>query len=207
LKQRTNQEWVDDLLEPNSNNALEDLRKILLNGLRASLSGKIDTDFESITEDFAQDALLKILKNIHTFRGESKFTTWGQKIAINVAFSELRRKRWKNVSLQKIIETADGDEYTPVILADDSDGPEDEVTQAEILNIVYELINTELTEKQKQAIIAVMEGGMPLEEVANRMGTNRNALYKLIYDARKRLQEKLFEKVGVSFEEIMSAFS
>ena len=92
-QQRTNAEWLDQLANPIDNEALEDLRKILLRGLRASLSNKIHTDLDAVTEDFVQDALLKILDNLETFRGESRFTTWAQKIAIHVAYTELRRRR------------------------------------------------------------------------------------------------------------------
>jgi RNA polymerase sigma-70 factor (ECF subfamily) len=206
LNQRTNQEWVEELRDPVSNEALEDLRAILLRGLRASLSNRIQTDLDAITEDFVQEALLKILKSIETFRGESRFTTWAQKIAIHVAFTELRRRRWKDVSLQDMIETPDGEEYTPLILTDPSATPEKETTQNDLMQIVYELIETELTERQRTAIIAVLQGGAPLGEVAERMNTNRNALYKLIHDARKRLQESLYQKAGLTAQEVMALF-
>ena len=206
MTQRTNREWVQDLSDPVSTEALEDLRAILLRGLRASLSNRIRTDLDAITEDFVQEALLKILKSVDTFRGESRFTTWAQKIAIHVAFTELRRRRWKDVSLQDMIETPDGEEYTPLILTDPSASPERETTQNDIMEIVYELIETELTERQRTAIVAVLQGGAPLGEVAKRMGTNRNALYKLIHDARKRLQESLYKKAGLTAQEVMTLF-
>ena len=85
LSQRTYEEWLEQLSDPVDEKALSDLRVILLRGLRASLSNRINTDLDAITEDFVQDALLKILKSIDTFRGESRFTTWAQKIAIHVA--------------------------------------------------------------------------------------------------------------------------
>lgn len=206
MKQRTNQEWVEDLSDPVSSEALEDLRTILLRGLRASLSNRIQTDLDDITEDFVQEALLKILKSIDTFRGESRFTTWAQKIAIHVAFTELRRRRWKDISLQQVIETPDGEEYTPIILTDPSASPEKEATQSDIMQIVYELIESELTERQRTAIVAVLQGGMPLGEVAERMDTNRNALYKLIHDARKKLQESLYQRAGLTAQEVMTLF-
>ncbi|MCG8377966.1 MAG: sigma-70 family RNA polymerase sigma factor [Proteobacteria bacterium] len=135
IAQRSNEEWVQALKEPVSNEALEDLRGTLLRGLRAALSSRVDGDIDALTEDFAQDALLKILKSIDSFRGESRFTTWAQKIAIHVAFSELRRRRWKDISLQSLIETPEGDEYTPAILTDPSTSPEEEATQANIMEI------------------------------------------------------------------------
>lgn len=204
--QRTNSEWLDSLRDPIEDEALVDLRNIILRGLRASLSNRINTDLDSLTEDFAQDALLKILKSLESFRGESKFTTWAQKIAINVAFTELRRRRWKDISLQDIVETPDGDEFTPAILTDPATSPEMKTTQNDIMGIVKNLIETELTKRQKTALIAVMQGGMPLDEVARRLDTNRNALYKLIYDARQRLQKKLEEQTGMTAIDVMAIF-
>ncbi|MBN1811044.1 MAG: sigma-70 region 4 domain-containing protein, partial [Anaerolineae bacterium] len=63
----------------------------------------------------------------------------------------------------------------------------------------------ELTERQRQAMIAAVFGGMPGDEVARRMGTNRNALYKLLYDARQRLQRRLLAR-GLSMDDVMGAF-
>lgn len=206
MAQRTNEEWLDALRDPVDDDALNNLREILLRGLRASLYNRIDTGLDEITEDFAQEALLKILKSLESFRGESRFTTWAQKIAIHVAFTELRRRRWKDISLQDIIETPEGDEYTPAILTSPTTSPEDEATQSDIMTVVYDLIESELTDKQRTAIIAVLQGGMPMGEVAKRMKTNRNALYKLIHDARKRLQLALEEQTGLSVQDVMTMF-
>ncbi|MGD2026972.1 MAG: sigma-70 family RNA polymerase sigma factor [Anaerolineales bacterium] len=206
MSRRTNEEWLEQLDDPVDDEALEDLREILLRGLRASLSNRINTDLDAITEDFVQDALLKILKSLHTFRGESRFTTWAQKIAIHVAYTELRRRRWRDISLRDIVETPDGDEYTPAILTDPSSTPEREASQNDMLQLVYNMIETDLTDRQRTAMVAILQGGMPIDEVARKMDTNRNALYKLIHDARKRLQQSLFEKTGLSAEEVLAMF-
>lgn len=205
-QRRTNTEWLEQLSDPVSSEALEDLRTILLRGLRASLSNKIRTDLDAITEDFVQDALLKILDNLETFRGESRFTTWAQKIAIHVAYTELRRRRWKDVSLQEMITTDEGDEYTPAFLTDPNTGPEREVSQSNMLDIVYEMVNNDLTDRQREALVAIVQGGMPIDEVAIRMDTNRNALYKLLHDARKRMQQTLMEKTGFTAGEVLTMF-
>jgi RNA polymerase sigma-70 factor (ECF subfamily) len=206
LSQRTNDEWLEQLNDPIDDNALRDLRNILLRGLRASLSSRINTDLDAITEDFVQDALLKILKNLHTFRGESRFTTWAQKIAIHVAYTELRRRRWKDISLRDITETTEGDEFTPAILTDPSTTPERVASQNDMLTVVYNLIETELTDRQRTAIVSILQGGMPIDQVARKMNTNRNALYKLIHDARKRLQQSLLDSTGLSAQEVLAMF-
>lgn len=203
--ERTNAQWLADLSSQDSESALEELRKILVRSLHYSLSSKISRDdFDSLVEDFAQDAIIRIMGNLNTFRGESKFTTWAQKIAIRVAFSELRKLRWKNITLEDILPDTDSD-YVPMILADQNPDPEAQVTRQSMLATVMRLVDEELTDKQSQAMQAIFIGGMPLEEVASRMDTNRNALYKVIYDARKRLKQRLSEE-GLSPEEILAIF-
>ena len=90
--ERTNQEWLAALRGPGRDEALADLRALLVRGLGYALAGHPNVD-DSALEDFAQDALLKILAGLDSFRGESRFTTWAQKIAVRVALTELRRHR------------------------------------------------------------------------------------------------------------------
>ncbi len=201
MADRTNQEWLDALRGPGREDALADLRVYLVRGLRAALPDVPEQNLE----DFAQEALLKILAGLDSFRGESRFTTWAFKIAIHEAFSELRRRRWKNVSLQDLVAKYDAGDFTPAVLADRTASTEQRVTQQMLLEMVCRLIDEELTERQRQAMIAVVFGGMPGSEIARRMGTNRNALYKLIHDARQRLQRRLLAR-GLSVDDVMEAF-
>ena len=204
MKERSNQEWLADLKGPGRDEALADLRAFLVRGLGYAMASRSDVD-EAIIEDFVQDALLKILDKIDTFRGESRFTTWAQKIAINVAFTELRRRRWQDVSLDEIVESQ-GLDFVPDMMIDRSAGPDQQATQRIFLETLDRLIQTELTEKQRQALVAVRVQGMPLEEVARRMGTNRNAMYKLLHDARQRLKKSM-EAEGLAPEDVLAAFS
>lgn len=203
MAERTNEEWLAGLRGPARDGALADLRAFLVRGLRYGLANRSDVD-EANLEDFAQDALLKILDALDTFRGESKFTTWAQKIAIRVALTELRRKRWQDMSLDGIID-AQGLDFVPDMLVDTTAGPDQQAVQRQFLTTLRRLIATELTAKQRQALVAVRIHGMPLEEVARRMGSNRNAMYKLLHDARQRLKSKL-EDEGLTAEEILAAF-
>jgi RNA polymerase sigma-70 factor (ECF subfamily) len=204
MSSRTNVEWLEDLKGPNRDVALEDLRTILVRGLTYALSSRIQNDLETFVEDFVQDALLRILDKLDTFRGESKFTTWAQKVAVRVAFTELRRQRWKDISLEDIIPEESGD-FTPSILADPNPDPEKRAQQTMLGEMIQDMIENELTDLQRKAMLAIMAGGMPLEEVAERLGTNRNALYKLIHDARKRMQQRLQAR-GMTAQEVLVAF-
>ncbi len=83
--------------------------------------------------------------------------------------------------------------------------PELHVTQQSLRAMLAELIRNELTDLQRRALVAVVLREMPIEEVARRMDTNRNALYKLLHDARQRLEARL-ESQGVSVDDVLEDF-
>ncbi|MCP4536852.1 MAG: sigma-70 family RNA polymerase sigma factor [Chloroflexi bacterium] len=205
MTERTNQEWLDELQDSEQGNALDELRALLMRGLRYALSSRSNVT-EADLEDFSQDALLKILAGLDAFRGESRFTTWAHKIAVNTAFSELRRRRWRDVSLQDLItQHEDEGDFTPVVLTDLAPTPEQRMTQQMMLEMVQRIIMEELTDRQRTAMMAVMMGGMPLEEVARRMDSNRNALYKLLHDARRRLKKRVMA-LGMTPQDVLAVF-
>jgi len=201
---RTNEEWLTDLRGPNQDQAIEDLRKVLKRGLIYALSSRIKTDLEAQVEDFVQDAILRILDKMDTFRGESRFTTWAQKVAVRVAFTEMRRQRWKDISLEDLLPEDSGD-FTPLVLADPSPDPEKRATQNSMTEMIETMINEDLTERQRTALMAIMKGGMPIEEVARRLDTNRNALYKLLHDARKQMRNRILEQ-GLTPQDVIEVF-
>lgn len=205
MTERTNEQWLAELRGPEQPQALADLRELLLRGLRAALGTRIQRDLDHVMEDFVQDGIIKIMDNLDTFRGESRFTTWAQKIAVNAAFTELRRRRWQDISLQQMVEDQDGNEFTPAILTDPDATPEEQSTRRAMMAFVEKMIDEELTERQRQAIQAVIFNEMPMEEVARRMNTNRNALYKLIFDARQNLQRKMAEN-GFTPQDVLAVF-
>ncbi len=209
LSERTNEQWVADLsaLGEAQETALSDLRAIIVRGLPYALSKWLtpsDPQFDSLSEDVAQDTLLRVLNSMHTFEGRSKFTTWVHKIAVRIALTELRRKRWRDVSLDELTERAPG-EGPLGILATHEASPDVVAEQSDMIEHLQRVISEELTEKQRQALIATRIHGMPMEEVARRMGSNRNALYKLLHDARQRLKSRL-EEEGLSPEDVMAVF-
>lgn len=204
-KERTNEQWLAELRPPPRDEALVNLRAVLVRGLGTTLGSRRDVSREAV-EDFAQEALVKILDNLGSFRGESRFTTWAQKISVRVALTELRRLRWRDVSLDEALERHEQTGSRKDAFADEEPTPEELSARADALALVRKFIDQELTDKQRAAITMVMFEGMPLEEAARRMGTNRGALYKLMHDARKRLKRRM-EEEGLSPEELLAAFA
>jgi RNA polymerase sigma-70 factor (ECF subfamily) len=206
---RTNAEWIADLTSEGieQERALIDLRKVIVKGLPFALSkwlSRSDPQLDDLVEEVAQETLLRVLSRLDTFEGRSQFTTWVQKIAVRLAITELRRKRWQDTSLDGLLEM-DGSPLGSRLLIDTAPGPERSTRQIEMLEKLEQIIEGELTEKQRRAMVAVRIHGMPMEEVARRMGMTRNALYKLLHDARLRLKKHLDEQ-GLNPEEVIAEF-
>ncbi len=201
MRERTNEQWLAELRGPNPDGALADLYDLVVRGLGAALGG-YGGGVEANFGDFAQEALIKITGNLDSFRGESRFTTWAQKIAINVALTDLKRRRWRDVSLQELFARREAADRGP---ADAQLTPERLALQSTVLQELRRIIDEGLTDRQREAVVAVLLEGMPISEVARRMGTNQNALYKLLHDARKKLKKRM-EDTGFSLQEVLAAF-
>ena len=181
--------------------AVRALREVLQNGLRIAFSGRSDVS-EAHLEDFTQESLLRVLDRLDQFQGRSKFTTWAQSIALNVAFTELRRKRWQDVSLDGLL--ADGNRMAePTVIADDILGGEEERTR--LVTVLRNAIERDLTPKQRAAILGELRE-MPFDQIVELLGTNRNAGYKLLHDARRVLKQRLHE-AGITGADIQNAFN
>ena len=204
MTERSNEQWLAELRGPERDRALADLRAVLVRGLRVALRGRVRQGLNEAAEDFAQEALIKIMANLDTFRGESQFTTWAQKIAVRTASTELRRKRWRDVSLQEVLDRYGTHSGESDRLADEQPTPEELTMRSTMVATVRRFVDDELTDKQREAIVAVMFEGMPQEEAARRMGTNRNALYKLMHDARRRLKKRM-EAEGLSAQDVLGS--
>ncbi|HMB97635.1 MAG TPA: sigma-70 family RNA polymerase sigma factor [Balneolaceae bacterium] len=205
-KTLSNDDWVEQLTPPPEDQAVAKLRIILIRGLKPALYKYVDRELDQFVEDTVQDALLKILDKVYTFRGESKFTTWAMKVAVREGLSELRRKKYNDISLNDLVANDDEsgrDEINQMSFTDENPSPERETHERMILQKVQKMIDEELTDKQKTAINALMMHGIPIEVVAEQMGTNRNALYKLVHDARLKMKERLMAE-GIDPDEMLN---
>lgn len=212
MKTRTNEEWLRELQTrgPEQSGAIDDLRAFLLRAALYALYrnrgqvARVDrSTLEQLAEDTAQEAVLAVLKHLADFRSESKFTTWAYKFAINLALVAARREHWKNVSLDDLI-----DRPLPPSLDGAGSGadPDRAARQGEAWRVIREVIENTLTERQRQALEAIVFEDVPLDEVARRWDSNRNATYKLLHDARRKLKTEL-EARGFQVDDVLDLFS
>ncbi len=206
---RTNEDWLADLRSAGAAHeaALHDLGAIIHKGLPYALSRWLSQDnplFQPLVEEVTQETLLRVLDQLDTFEGRSLFTTWVHKIAIRIALTELRRKRWRDSSLDELSENEDAPP-PPGLLADSQALPESSAERKDMIVRVRRILEDELTPKQREALVLLGLQDVPMEEAAKRMNTNRNALYKLLHDARLRLKKRLAME-GLTSQDVLSAF-
>ena len=209
MSSRKNSEWISSLREQGEarERAVAELREILVRGLRHGLMTWLEPDspsLESLAQETAQEAVLRILAQLDKFEGRSRFTTWAHKVAIRIALTELRRKEWRNVSLDQMLESEEG-ERRELWLADSVPGPELTVEQNDLLARLAQIMKEELTPRQMSLMQAVALRGVPLEALAQKMGVERNALYKLMHDARLKLKRRLARE-GLSPADLLQTF-
>lgn len=209
MSERSNEDWLISLRSTGKakQSALADLRDIILNSLPYALSKYLhptDPNFDPLIQEVAQETLLRVIDRLETFEGRSKFTTWVHTISVRIALTELRRARWKEVSLDELQSGMESDDRMREMPDQDMD-VEASAEQSEIMAMIQKTMIEVLTDKQRKALVAVAVRGIPIAEVAERMGSNRNALYKLLHDARLKLKNH-FDEQGITPENILSSF-
>lgn len=213
---RTNEEWLHDLQASGDTqeSAIIELRELLLRATLYFFNRNMG-DFRNLNredilqraEDCAQEALIAVMNHLADFRGDSKFTTWAYKFAINISLMTARRERWRGKSLDQPVFSDDGSTFD-TFLADKSSGqtPDLAAIQGEVSATLREVIENDLTEKQRQVLIWMVFHEVPMDEIVERLGTNRNAIYKLLHDARRKLKSSLQAR-GFETGEMLHLFS
>jgi len=212
---RTNEEWLQDLRESGveQENAIADLQDILLRAVLfffnrnlGDLGGLSREETLQLAEDCAQEALIAVLNHLSDFRGDSKFTTWAYKFSINIALTATRRARWKDVSLDQLFLAKDGSSSKWIMPDRSSEvAPDQSAMQDEIRHVIQEVFEHDLTDKQRQVLILIVFNEVPMDEVVRLLETNRNAIYKMLHDARRKLKSGLQSR-GFEVGETLALF-
>jgi RNA polymerase sigma-70 factor (ECF subfamily) len=165
--------------------AVARLHALLLRAARFELRRRgAHADLDDLAIQAADDALVAILAKLHSYRGQSRFTTWAYKFALLEAAVKARRRAWQGR------EVALDDEGWSV-LAVRGDGPGADAEAAELLRAVCDAIETALTPHQRAVLVAITLQDVPIDVLAERLGTTRGALYKTLHDARRKLRARL----------------
>jgi RNA polymerase sigma-70 factor (ECF subfamily) len=196
-------EWLDALTSSGKayDQAVECLHELLIGAARfevskrrASLYYVRGEELEDIATQAADDALVAVLGKLGEFRGASRFTTWAYKFALLEAGVRLRRRAWQEREV-----VLDSDSWAK--LAGAAAGPDADAERGELLRTLSECIGTELTPHQRQVMVSLAIDGVPIDVLAERLGSTRGALYKTLHDARRKLRAALAER-GLPVEAI-----
>jgi len=173
--------------------AVERLHALLLGAARVEVarrravtdvgSGELD----DLAQQAADDALVAVLRKLHTYRGDSRFTTWAYKFALLEAATRLRRRPWHGRELPL---EDDGWARLPDT---HSASPAGQAEASELIDAVRDAIAEVLTPHQRSVLVALTLNDVPIDVLAERRDTTRNALYKTLHDGRRKLRERLAE--------------
>jgi len=187
------QDWVEALSipGPGQDDAMTRLHQLMVRAshhqvrrMRSMLAGVGSDRLDEIANQAADEAMMAVLTKLPTFEGRSRFTTWAYKFAILQSATEVRKLAWLNREVEL-------NDRTQIVERGPS--PASYVEAADLASAVSLAIDAALTPHQRQITIALLVDGVPIDVLAQRLGTNRNALYKTVHDARTRLRAHLID--------------
>jgi RNA polymerase sigma-70 factor, ECF subfamily len=193
--------WIRSLRATGAerDDAVARLHALLLRAARFEVARRRPTlphlrgnELEEIAFEAADDALMSVLAKLDDFRGASRFTTWVYKFALLEAAVKLRRRAWQGREVPLEPETWS-------LFASGALEPDEQAEQGELLATLQRAIDTVLTPHQRRVLVALALNGVPIDVLAERLNTNRGALYKTLHDARRKLRQHL-EASGLSLE-------
>ncbi len=211
----SNQDWLErlqgeSLVREEAIVALRDYMQravyVYLLRRRSDLSGLHPTELSQLAEDYTQEALLIVLRELEGFRGDSKLTTWAYRIVINLAIGKLRRKHWRDISLEHSLSDEDRPSLLTSLEDESSADPQAAIEQRQVLERLRSVISESLTERQRTVLTGIVLEGASTAAMAARLDTNRNNIYKILHDARKKLRGCL-EEMGVTAQQSLAAFA
>jgi RNA polymerase sigma-70 factor, ECF subfamily len=185
--------WLRELQEdaPERADAVAALHALLLRAARFEVRRRSAVhphlrggDLDDLAMQAADDALVAVLSKLSSYRGESRFTTWAYKFGLFEAAVKVRGRAWQGRELPVI-----GDTWTA--LSTSAGAPAEEAERSELLSAIATAVDRVLSERQREVFIALALNGVPIDVLAERWGSTRGALYKMLHDARRKLREEL----------------
>jgi RNA polymerase sigma-70 factor, ECF subfamily len=149
-----------------------------------SLPAQTVADLDDLCMQAVNDAVVAITRKLDAFQGLSRFTTWASKFVILEISSRLRRHAWRHRRVES-------DESVWDQLMDSAPAASDRLEQREQLQLLREAVKCELTDRQRLVFTAVTADEIPIDVLAERLGSSRGAIYKILHDSRLKLQRAL----------------
>jgi RNA polymerase sigma-70 factor (ECF subfamily) len=192
-RQRSSEDWLDALRAEGAerDQAISDLHALLLRAARFELRRRREAlsrvrgeELDDIARQAADDALMALLSKLDQYRGASRFTTWAYKFALLEAGVKVRRRAWQGREV--LLEPEAWPDF-----ADRRSSPQDALESDELLRVLRSAIDCALTPHQRTVFVALALSQVPIDVLAERLGTTRGALYKTLHDARRKLRGEL----------------
>ena len=188
--------WVRALsgTGPARDDAVERLHALLLRAARTEVARRRtvadggSSDLDDLAVQAADDAVVAVLGKLHTYRGESRFTTWAYKFALLEAAVRLRRRPW--IGRELPLESEGWAQLRDQRQA----SPASQAEASELIDAIRDAIAEELTAHQRAVLVALTLNDVPIDVLAERRGTTRGALYKTLHDGRRKLRARLAKK-------------
>ena len=184
-------DWVAGLRVPANGQMQARLHELCLRAARAEVSRRAGRlrlagpELDDVAHQAADDAMMAIIRKLDTFRGESRFTTWAYKFVILEVSGKLTRHFWAgapdSLEAEQWERLPDRFGFTPAQAAESAD----------LLRAVRRATDEVLSERQRAVFVDLVIDGTPLDVLVEQMGTNRNALYKTVFDARRKIRQFL----------------
>jgi RNA polymerase sigma-70 factor (ECF subfamily) len=187
-------DWVSALSTPGleQDAAMRRLHQLMIRAaahqvwrMRGALPDPSPATVDVIVNQAADESMTALLAKLHTFEGRSRFSTWAFKFAILQAASDVRRLQWQH----REVELRDLDLMD--LPAAGHDSPEHHAEGNDLAGALADAMRTVLTPHQRRIAIALLVDGVPIDVLAERLGTSRGALYKTVHEARMRLRAEL----------------
>lgn len=185
--------WVQGLRStaPERESALARLHGLLLRAARHEVHRRGESlqlrgpELEDLANQAADDALMAITMKVDGFRGESRFTTWAYKFVMFEVSTKLARHFWRTTTVP--LEQEDWDRLPDRLGVQ----PHERAEWRELLAALRRAVEDDLTDHQRRVFVAIALNGVPMDAVALELGANRNAIYKALFDARRKLRASL----------------
>src|SRR5271155_3958336 len=145
-------------------------------------------ELDDVAHQAAADAMVAILAKAGQFRGESRFTTWAYKFVIFEVSTKIGRHFWRNRTV-----AMDDEDWSRLPDRFGLD-PAHEAEWRDLVTALHQAVEDDLTDRQRQIFVAIVLNGASLDSLVAELGSNRNAIYKMMFDARRKLRAALVAK-------------